>query len=118
MGYWDYFRFGIMNFFGLKPKLSKPLMDIIKERQTEKQGHIPEPTPGNKKCDYKSCRKFLKGLTYRCKYCHGTYCEKHRLPEDHDCEHPGLPRLMKLGSGSRDLSTNRFDEAMGERNLG
>lgn len=28
------------------------------------------------------------GMPYRCRFCGGTYCEEHRLPENHDC--PGL----------------------------
>ncbi|GGN14459.1 rhomboid family intramembrane serine protease [Halarchaeum nitratireducens] len=27
-------------------------------------------------------------MPYRCRFCGGTYCEEHRLPENHDC--PGL----------------------------
>ncbi|GGL31940.1 rhomboid family intramembrane serine protease [Halarchaeum grantii] len=28
------------------------------------------------------------GMPYRCRFCGGSYCEEHRLPESHDC--PGL----------------------------
>ncbi|GAA0292409.1 rhomboid family intramembrane serine protease [Halarchaeum salinum] len=28
------------------------------------------------------------GMPYRCRFCGGTYCEDHRLPENHEC--PGL----------------------------
>ncbi len=35
------------------------------------------------KCDI--CGKEVV-LPYRCKYCGGTFCEEHRLPENHDCD--------------------------------
>lgn len=40
------------------------------------------------KCDY--CGREIKGLPYRCKYCGGTFCVEHHLPEKHNC--PGLKR--------------------------
>ncbi len=30
-------------------------------------------------------------MPYRCRYCGGTYCPDHRLPENHQC--PGLTNL-------------------------
>ena len=38
------------------------------------------------KCD--KCGAEIEGLPYRCKYCGGTFCVWHHLPEEHDC--PGL----------------------------
>lgn len=35
------------------------------------------------KCDI--CGKDVT-LPYRCKYCGGTFCDEHRLPENHDCD--------------------------------
>lgn len=35
------------------------------------------------KCFY--CDNKIKNLPYRCKFCGMTFCEKHRLPENHDC---------------------------------
>jgi hypothetical protein len=32
-------------------------------------------------------------LPYKCKFCAGLYCDKHRLPESHDCQ--GLKRLKR-----------------------
>lgn len=42
------------------------------------------------KCDY--CGKEIP-LPYKCGYCVGTFCPKHRLPENHDCE--GLDELSE-----------------------
>jgi membrane associated rhomboid family serine protease len=44
------------------------------------------------RCDF--CGKY-EMLPFKCKYCGGTYCTTHRLPEYHDC--PGL-RMMKDGT--------------------
>jgi hypothetical protein len=43
------------------------------------------------RCDY--CGKY-EMLPFKCKYCGGTFCSGHRLPEYHDCA--GL-RIMKQG---------------------
>lgn len=43
------------------------------------------------KCDY--CGKY-EMLPFKCRYCGGTYCSTHRLPEYHECA--GL-RMMKEG---------------------
>ncbi len=42
------------------------------------------------KCDY--CGAEIEGLPYRCKYCGGTFCVWHHLPENHEC--PGLRRAL------------------------
>lgn len=34
-------------------------------------------------CEY--CGEELPYLPFRCKYCSGTFCNKHRLPENHQC---------------------------------
>ena len=34
-------------------------------------------------CEY--CGEQIEYLPFRCKYCGGTYCKKHRLPENHEC---------------------------------
>jgi membrane associated rhomboid family serine protease len=44
------------------------------------------------RCDF--CGKY-EMLPFKCKYCGGTYCTTHRLPEYHEC--PGL-RMMKNGT--------------------
>ena len=41
-------------------------------------------------------------LPFKCKYCGGTFCKKHRLPENHECsfelKHTPLVPLVKRGS--------------------
>jgi hypothetical protein len=32
-----------------------------------------------------SCGEEIGYLPFKCKYCGGTFCKKHRLPENHDC---------------------------------
>jgi hypothetical protein len=35
------------------------------------------------KCEY--CQKVSDELPYKCKFCSGTFCSDHRLPENHEC---------------------------------
>lgn len=32
------------------------------------------------------CCSIEPNLPFRCQYCDGVYCKKHRLPEKHDCD--------------------------------
>lgn len=116
MSYWNWFKWNIRNILGMKQPFPKEFFNVIKEKQAEQKGYVPEPTPITRKCDYIFCKKRLSGLVYKCKYCGGTFCEKHRLPEKHDCDDPKLPKEMKRGSGIRQLSESRFSEAMAEEN--
>ncbi|NYZ78937.1 hypothetical protein H0N99_02210 [Candidatus Micrarchaeota archaeon] len=34
-------------------------------------------------CEY--CHKVSDELPYKCKFCGGTFCSDHRLPENHEC---------------------------------
>jgi hypothetical protein len=34
-------------------------------------------------CEY--CGEEIGYLPFKCKYCNGTFCKKHRLPENHEC---------------------------------
>jgi len=36
-------------------------------------------------CDFQDCDELIAYLPFKCKYCGGTFCKKHRLPENHDC---------------------------------
>ncbi|QEE14543.1 AN1-type zinc finger domain-containing protein [Promethearchaeum syntrophicum] len=36
-------------------------------------------------CSFPECDEVLNYLPFRCRYCGGTYCKKHRLPENHKC---------------------------------
>ncbi len=116
MNYWRWFKIKILKFLGIEPKLNELVLENLREKETEQKGYVPEPTPITRKCNYSSCKKKLVGLTYKCPYCHGVFCEKHRLPESHCCENPRLPREMKLGIGNKKLSTNRIAEAIAEKN--
>jgi len=35
------------------------------------------------KCD--KCKRKIKDFSFRCRYCGKYYCDRHRLPEDHNC---------------------------------
>ncbi|WP_371806567.1 rhomboid family intramembrane serine protease [Candidatus Lokiarchaeum ossiferum] len=37
------------------------------------------------KCDTPDCNETLTYLPFKCRYCGGTFCKLHRLPENHDC---------------------------------
>ena len=37
------------------------------------------------KCDVQGCDEVLDYLPFKCRYCEGTFCKKHRLPENHQC---------------------------------
>ncbi|MHA1672687.1 MAG: AN1-type zinc finger domain-containing protein, partial [Promethearchaeota archaeon] len=37
------------------------------------------------KCDVQDCDEVLDYLPFKCRYCGGTFCKKHRLPENHQC---------------------------------
>ena len=37
------------------------------------------------KCSYLDCNEILNYLPFKCRYCGGTFCKKHRLPENHKC---------------------------------
>lgn len=99
-----------------KNQLSNLVINNLREKQTEKQGYLPEPTPIQLKCSYPPCRKKLRGLTYRCQYCGGKFCEAHRLPEDHGCENPSLPADMRQGYGTKTPSASTHSNAQAETN--
>ncbi len=46
-------------------------------------------------------------LPFRCSYCGGYYCSKHRLPEFHDCT--GIYRRAKTVDVGRAASNRRYD---------
>ena len=37
------------------------------------------------KCSWQDCDEVLDYLPFKCRYCGGTFCKKHRLPENHQC---------------------------------
>ncbi len=118
MTFWQSFKWKFLGLFGMQPPLTHAVIENLKERQAEKQGHVPEsvPTPIATKCHYKPCRKRLRGLTYKCPYCGGTFCELHRLPEEHGCEEPSLPAYMRKGYGVKQSSAEKDSNPFAERN--
>ena len=40
-------------------------------------------------CEF--CGKRIDVLPFNCKYCEGTFCSKHRLPENHECSFESRP---------------------------
>ncbi len=36
-------------------------------------------------CSYPDCDEILNYLPFKCRYCGGTFCKNHRLPENHKC---------------------------------
>ncbi|RSN78748.1 MAG: hypothetical protein DSO07_00830 [Thermoproteota archaeon] len=75
------------------------------------------------KCDF--CKKEITTIPFICKYCGGTFCEEHRMPEAHKC--PGIhadslisplepisvspPSKVLKGSAADELSVvKRMDE--------
>ncbi|WP_435098020.1 rhomboid family intramembrane serine protease [Halarchaeum sp. P4] len=54
------------------------------------------------------------GMPYRCRFCGGTYCEEHRLPESHDC--PGLDEWNDpsgvFGEYEEEADTSRVGRAV------
>ena len=116
MSWLKYFKWRIMSFLGIQPKLSDITLNNLREKHTEKIGDVPTPTPRNMKCNYTSCRKMLTGLTYKCPYCHKRFCSKHRLPEDHNCPNPQLPEEMRIGWGKKHVSAEKNAIALAEKN--
>lgn len=39
----------------------------------------------SKESNCKSCSKSISNLAYQCNYCGSTFCQEHRIPENHDC---------------------------------
>jgi uncharacterized protein len=63
------------------------------------------------RCDY--CGKY-EMLPFNCKYCGGTYCSSHRLPEYHECL--GL-RAMKEGGRRPSVQGKRAPQAPARKRL-
>ena len=56
--------------------------------------------------DRKKCYQCKKRYTnfiniFECPYCNRIFCEKHRIPENHNCKNPKKPEEYKKGSGGR-----------------
>ena len=116
LGWFDHLKWKILDLFGYEPPLHHDVIERLKESKPENKDHIPTPNPNILKCTYKTCRRRLSGFTYKCPYCHGRFCEKHRLPEDHDCENPSLPSEMRMGYGIKYASQETSANAQAEKN--
>lgn len=40
----------------------------------------------NEKHKCSKCKRIIRDIPFRCKYCKNLFCSKHRLPEDHNCK--------------------------------
>jgi hypothetical protein len=53
-------------------------------------------------CSLRKCKTKLKLVNrFKCNYCKREFCQKHRLPEEHNCKDPKLPFQMKKGFGNK-----------------
>lgn len=56
----------------------------------------------------KTCSSSISNLAYKCNYCGSTFCQDHRIPENHDCV--GLELVKRndeqWGLGMMDVETN------------
>ena len=64
------------------------------------------------KCQF--CGRIIEGLPFKCRYCGGVFCVRHRLPESHSC--PGIrlakaPRPGIIGA-TRERPEEEFTEVL------
>ena len=65
-----------------------------------------------------NCGEPINYLPFKCKYCGGVYCKKHRLPENHECtfeikHEPIIPLNLREGpskSGSSQGASREFNK--------
>jgi len=79
-------------FSGARKRKPKEVRKILNERiflPKEVGGEVKQ-APITGKCYM--CGKNTT-MPYKCKFCSGLYCDKHRLPEAHECE--GLKKLKR-----------------------
>ncbi|MFX1558520.1 MAG: AN1-type zinc finger domain-containing protein, partial [Promethearchaeota archaeon] len=55
-------------------------------------------------------------LPFKCKYCGGTFCKKHRLPENHQCTFE-LKHTPVVPSSSREYSARTIIEPVSQKYL-
>ncbi|MFX1358376.1 MAG: AN1-type zinc finger domain-containing protein, partial [Promethearchaeota archaeon] len=53
-------------------------------------------------------------LPFKCKYCGGTFCKKHRLPENHQCTFE-LKHTPVVPSSSREYSARTIIEPVSQK---
>ena len=55
-------------------------------KQDEKNKSVEKKKKKKKnRCAFKGCKKKLKMINLKCR-CKNRFCDKHRLPESHDCK--------------------------------
>lgn len=75
---------------------------------SENNNNNETKTQGNL-CNVPNCSETMNYLPFRCKYCGGTFCKKHRLPENHNCEF-SMPHKSPNESISIETPTNHQEE--------
>ncbi len=59
------------------------------------------------KCNYPECDEILDYLPFKCRYCGGTYCKIHRLPENHKCSFE--LQIQPQKKGHQDTKSSKDD---------
>jgi len=76
-----------------------------KEVKKREEHFSKERTYTHHICQFKKCKKKLGIINrYKCPYCSREFCDKHRLPENHNCKNPKLPYDMKKGFGTKEYT--------------
>lgn len=74
-------------------KLKEKIVLLFRKKEIkipEKKKRIPRG------CQYPNCKKKLNFITtFHCPYCDKYHCDKHRLPENHECKNPKKPFFLK-----------------------
>ena len=81
-----------------------------------------EPTSKKKKCFNDGCNKKTSKIIGDCNYCNNKFCDKHRLPESHNCtkldeccklakEQNEIKLYHKVSSFSGSIATGYFDSS-------
>ena len=70
-------------------------------------------------CDY--CNEEVGYLPFKCKYCGGTFCKDHRLPENHDCsfeiKHTPIPSPVKRKSKDYNKNAIKYTPSSEEKKM-
>jgi len=77
-----------MNIF---PRINSWLVSIFKKsKYKEPRKPIDKKIPAI--CEFVGCDNHLVfPKNFYCKYCKEYHCDKHRLPEEHECPNPSSP---------------------------
>jgi hypothetical protein len=89
---WREFKPGKLKLPFLGKKRKRDVKKMLEEKIFIPKGvsRTSKKSPISGKC-YKCSKKAI--MPYKCKFCGGLYCDKHRLPESHNCE--GLKKLKR-----------------------